>query len=98
MTEHTPTPWVISRGKNTVMINGERGFVCFLDQPAGPEQEANAAFIVRACNAHSDLMALAEEAERATSFAALGGLRQQARAALAAAKGPSTSSPSPSSG
>jgi len=54
---HTPTPWA-SNG-NRVENRDEHGIVndgwiiCDCD---GPDAEVNAEFIVRACNAHADLV------------------------------------------
>ena len=65
---HTPTPWVIrtfpyGKGGSWVMSNtpdGPTGQV-FADLIASPttskNSDANMAFIVRACNAHEDLLA-----------------------------------------
>lgn len=66
--EHTPTPWVLKR--STMPHDGEYDFsinasdvrvlaeVFGRDADGGrPPAEANAAFIVRAVNAHDDLVA-----------------------------------------
>ena len=66
-TKHTPGPWT-SHGNNVLAPDG---FVCecpaidpVTDQPRRPPSEyyANAAFIVRACNAHGDLVTALESA------------------------------------
>jgi hypothetical protein len=65
----TPTPWNLSG--NSAWWDGakDRGavFECRIRTgthvPAG-QNEANAAFIVRACNAHDDLLAALRSAER----------------------------------
>lgn len=60
---HTPTPWIVSGGREEdgrmVKIGtGEKGWLgvaaAFGDTPE--EAEANAAFIVKAVNAHDDLI------------------------------------------
>lgn len=62
MAEHTPTPWKASG-------NGiHKGIRCvattdYIDRRSGEEFKeacANAEFIVRACNAHDDLLAACE--------------------------------------
>ncbi len=65
MTQHTPTPWVIKDGYK---IYSENVSVAFVSSPfnidgtfthidaMGLDKEANAAFIVRACNAHDALI------------------------------------------
>lgn len=48
MKEHTPGPWTTAEYDDRLMINGVRGFVCTMDQPTGPEQQANASLIAAA--------------------------------------------------
>lgn len=68
-TAHTATPWVIAevQGDNirTPKIqlirpandrNYEEGAICYVYGSEGEKPKANAAFIVRACNAHDDLV------------------------------------------
>ena len=99
---HTPTPWYFDELRG----NDGMGYVC------GPADEvithhgdhslsqginqANAAFIVRACNAHEELV---EAARTTVRVAEAGPVIERnkphyvkARAALAQAKAPSTSS------
>lgn len=96
MSEHTPTPWKTGhRGDNTLAIYGRSNktpISVFHDEGGEfPEyfdkkrKDANAEFIVRACNVHDDLVAALEGviriADRKTvEFDA-------AHAALAKAKG-----------
>ena len=70
---HTPTPWVLVEKPTTAgtvfkvgsqqMVDGTHGGICLYDDhtslnPHVPgTQEANAAFIVRACNSHDQLVA-----------------------------------------
>jgi hypothetical protein len=77
---HTPTPWVWIEKPTTAgtvfkvgsqqMVDGTHGGICLYDDhtarnPRAPgEQQANAEFIVRACNAHYMLRNLLEEAAR----------------------------------
>jgi len=49
MSKHTPGPWRLSySGDERLLIDGHRGFVCEMNQPSGPEREANARLIVAA--------------------------------------------------
>ena len=49
MTEHTPGPWTVARAKTgRLFVNGQRGFVCHIDQPESPEGTANARLIAAA--------------------------------------------------
>ena len=60
MAEHTPVPWRTRCWEEPVwIIETEKGFVA---QTVGSNDEANAAFIVRACNAHADLLAACKAA------------------------------------
>jgi len=104
MTKHTETPWVadgrlICRTDNHM---NEIADICGFDD-AHPdrmveknidEDEANAAFIVRACNAHDELVAALEALESAHLFFKFSGIGDAeseaidlAVAALAKAKG-----------
>lgn len=71
-TEHTPTPWLIERGPTGCRINsserdtdGRNRSVALTagDGSSYPAtvNEANAEFIVRACNTHDDLLAACKE-------------------------------------
>lgn len=66
--KHTPTPWKV--GPHTVILSNEGGYPTAIADIAIPirgkgadyaEQQANAAFIVRAVNAHEELLALLKE-------------------------------------
>ncbi len=67
MTKHTPTPWVVANGVNIIKIGDkENGHVNALIATAeqvnvGLEAVQNAAFIVRACNAHDELVNVLDE-------------------------------------
>jgi hypothetical protein len=65
-TAHTPTPWQYDEDALHVFVNGsgvegDGAVICEVWPGFGSgeskEREANAAFIVRACNAHDDLVA-----------------------------------------
>ncbi len=66
MTKHTPGPWTVSVGKKSRIMAREIILAECWDEVYGPEtqaeSEANAAFIVRACNAHEDLLNACEVA------------------------------------
>jgi hypothetical protein len=63
-TKHTPTPWFTQRDSwSTVYIEArirpgtlQEIAACGPTENGSDEQEANAAFIVRACNAHEQLV------------------------------------------
>lgn len=56
---HTPTPWHTQRGE--IVGNGDLvASTVFHGQELNALDEANAAFIVRACNAHDELVDMAE--------------------------------------
>lgn len=66
MTEHTELPWSLPDYKNPYIVTNKNGVVvcaALLRNGKGcgiksqPEQEANAAFIVKACNNHYQLFA-----------------------------------------
>ncbi len=53
-TKHTPTPW---KQSPDFMIEGKNGdYVCRMDASEGRQHHANAAFIVKAVNAHNELV------------------------------------------
>ena len=64
MSEHTPTPWIYSSGQIWKETGGDadqasvRLAMMDREEPdtAPVERDANAAFIVRACNAHDELV------------------------------------------
>lgn len=73
MSKHTPTPWRESRGFISSDANGYVPLITPFREDAHremhgnptPEAQANAEFIVRACNSHDDLLKACESA-RAT--------------------------------
>ncbi len=103
--KHTPTPWTLDTHKYTDDGNKCRTFVIHgkdyaIGRIQGPfavigkdaEKEANAAFIVRACNAHDELVRALETAETyfneyAAETPASAHTLHHVRAALAKAKG-----------
>jgi hypothetical protein len=84
MTEHTPTPWAVEdTGCGIEIVSGN--FVVAEILPADgkdptDQDRANAAFIVRACNAHDELVrALEAIAECATPDFDDAGFQRRAR-------------------
>ena len=60
--EHTKVPWIEDRAGNVVTCDDGGALICECHQdphwqPDGVHMHPNAAFIVRACNAHDDLLA-----------------------------------------
>ena len=77
MSQHTPTPWTVDEAlaRDNRVISGPNGEVVVevaatLDHDSTSdllvdhERDANAAFIVRACNAYDDLLAALREIVR----------------------------------
>lgn len=78
MTQHTPTPWIVKKVRTQVgycfnvgpqhIVDDTHGGACLYDDStsfnphAEGEQEANAAFIVTACNCHDELVAALRDA------------------------------------
>jgi len=65
MDKHTPTPWKLGKapdGKTTIQATDEIGLHLFEQTFQGSIANANAAFIVRAVNAHQELLDAAKEA------------------------------------
>ena len=72
-TKHTPTPWKAEKGRTVMHVTGQHFGVCQIsttgyrgDTPEDKRMyaeraEANAAFIVRAVNAHDELVAALED-------------------------------------
>jgi hypothetical protein len=102
MTERTPGPWKtmpverIGELERISIVTDAKMVVAdvLLYDPADREEDtANAAYIVRACNAHDDLLAACEAAEPALWILAAGGSQDAARrhtqlkAAIRKAKG-----------
>lgn len=59
-TQHTPTPWHVAKDDPAAIFNSMGGYVTRIDGNAVQTRaaiEGNAAFIVRACNAHDELVA-----------------------------------------
>ena len=107
--KRTPGPWFVVDNPRTgiehhryEIHSRDDGAVCFLAYSFsdGKIEEANARFIVQACNSHDDLVAALEHAvsaiemvirnrpqtEQAPTNIALDVIEEQARAALAKAK------------
>ena len=83
-TTHTPTPWFATD------LRQVRSHVGFVALTSGSDfnvaiEEANAAFIVRACNSHDALVAALRDIADAVYGTDTARLRARARAALAAA-------------
>lgn len=59
--KHTPGPWTSRNDHGQFAIIGaEPSWICAVDKKAH-NAEANAAFIVRACNSHYELLELLKE-------------------------------------
>lgn len=57
--KHTPTPWIV---RGAVLIGEEDTVVCSCSEPwEGEADEANAAFIARACNAFDELLSIVKQ-------------------------------------
>lgn len=61
MTQHTKTPWVVHEDGRSIEALNQPGnlpliTVCTFPNPPFDRDAANAAFIVRACNAHEELV------------------------------------------
>ena len=91
--KHTPTPWILVYGDVIRNMDGERVADCdttALDtrpRPPIEKDKANAAFIVRACNAHGDLVAALESILVWDDGNLPGDILDDARAIVAKAKG-----------
>lgn len=72
-TIHTPTPWKVSIGDTQTIIGPDGQCTAIAHGPqgewgkVGAEHRANAAFIVRAVNAHEELLAAARAVNQAFS-------------------------------
>lgn len=57
-TQHMATPWSVVRdGNNEICIANQWGYIASLGLPKSKRQNEDAAFIVRAVNAHEELLA-----------------------------------------
>lgn len=73
--KHTPTPWFAQRqGSSTVYIESrirpgtlQEVAACGPTEAGSEQQDANAEFIVRACNAHEQLVAALRDLEVAAN-------------------------------
>lgn len=69
MTKHTPTPWNVNGGMRPGIktVYADSGSICEMTNSqahSDAEQEANAAFIVRACNNHDELVSALENLQK----------------------------------
>ena len=94
MTKHTPLPWHKSKDNSGIFIAGNGGRIAevFYGQKITTkhqtEQEANAAFIVKCCNSHYELLAaLKELSSHATKLNLQHQRYDKAREAIAKAEG-----------
>lgn len=103
MSKHTPTPWNFgtTAPHQRIILGGDnRRYICNVQIHQTPranglldedEREANAAFIVRACNAHDELLAVCKEIEDASvywsEYDVPLGILHRLRAAIANAEG-----------
>lgn len=65
MTQHTPTLWKVTIYKDKTYIDHNHELsedYWTIAQAFGPQQQANAEFIVRACNSHDVLLAALKDA------------------------------------
>lgn len=92
---HTPTPWRYCKTNGSPtsgqhMIAGSKpGYLAEIRDCGSGDVSANAAFIVRACNAHDELVAALRDIARTdrTTKTSAADLADIARAALAKAEG-----------
>ena len=79
---HTPTPWRIEREYGEIEITSELGQVARIES-VSPSAQADAAFIVRAVNAHEELIASIKDAivsiENGAGLYAASGLKDALR-------------------
>lgn len=84
-TLHTPTPWHTDKDDPSTIFNSMGGYVTRIDGNAVQTRaaiEGNAAFIVRACNAHDELVAALQRIQTLPESAGAH-MQDIARAALA---------------
>lgn len=73
-TEHTPTPWRIATFTNDCRVSGQDGIGIAVTNGVSPrrdnyaENKANSALIVRAVNAHDELVAALVQAIESEGF------------------------------
>lgn len=62
-TKHTPAPWNLGKVKKShaLFIEAPSRDICQMVGPVDKRREANAEFIVRACNAHEELVNICED-------------------------------------
>jgi hypothetical protein len=92
MTQHTPVPWTFdSRDlrNDGMTIHAPDGVIAkipLLGAYPSKEELANGAFIVRACNAHAEMLAALRELENANDLAMVRDFKRTIRAAIAKAE------------
>ena len=90
--EHSPTPWRVNVSALEyleIRSDGENGQICGCGEVDSEIDQANAAFIVQAVNAHDALVEALEEARDYLPHHDDPALTQKVDAALALAKGES---------
>jgi len=60
-TKHTPGPWIVRTSGEVGTADEMLASVYPIEATRTEERRANAAFIVRACNSHDDLLAALEK-------------------------------------
>lgn len=83
MSEHSPLPWFVPVHLDGPTITNSEGLIADIDLSLTVETDsANAAYIVRACNAYPELLAVAKMAGNAQEHTKTG-LKEVARSLLA---------------
>lgn len=86
-TKQTPTPWRVEKNdQGANFIRGDNGDGVALANCI-PASSTNAAFIVRACNAHDDLLASLKEISDELGYTFPLDIKGRMRAAIAKAEG-----------
>ena len=91
MSKHTPTPWTVAKHERG-LVRAQGRTIVVVRETGNQDIDANAEFIVRACNAHEDLLAALKEIERSLAnhpTFAWHNIVEIARAAIAKAEGES---------
>lgn len=93
---HSPLPWTLApncRRGNKIQCRDPDGAAwpwdvatCYIEAPADRTGKNNAAFIVRACNAHYQMLEALKKAQAALDFADFPEVMKVVRAAIAAAE------------